>query len=194
MRNLICILFYFSAVTFQSFAQINTSNKKEHYKLIVREKVYIPDFKMKKYMAKVNEKDVRKLNEPLRALAAFYSALSSSSCKSVSDGQECDLTLALGLGKQGSTEHKDILRKWISPNFVLDVTLKQDCLLRPESSSHFNSYSFLEFIATQDTVKIYYRVVYFDAGNGSSHIYHDVAVIKNNKIDFIKLLGRAPKK
>ena len=50
----------------------------------------------------------KNLNEPIRALAAFYAAMGGSMC----DGENCELTTALGLGKQGSEIHKNLIKKY----------------------------------------------------------------------------------
>ena len=54
----------------------------------------------------INKDDIKKLTEPLRALAAFYSAMGGTMC----NDDECELTTALGLGKQGSDAHKILIK------------------------------------------------------------------------------------
>lgn len=100
------------------------------------------------------------LNEPLRAIAAFYAAMGGSSC----NGEECELTSALGLGRQGSEQHKKLLRDYFPGDKVAALLISQDCYLRPSGASTFSDYEYLTIRDAGDTVLIDYRLMYYNQG------------------------------
>jgi hypothetical protein len=119
------------------------------------------------YLAEINQKDIEKLNEPLRALAAYYSALWGSNCNR---DDSCDLTTALGLGKQNSVEHKELLKKWLPKDSVVKKMINQDCFVGISGANHFCDYDFLKFEQRQDTLIVNYQSNCYDTGGGSIFI------------------------
>jgi hypothetical protein len=110
---------------------------------------------------KINSSDISKLSEPLLALAAFYSGLGGSNCY----GETCDLTTALGLGNQGSSEHKNLISKWLPGDKAAKQLLAQDCYQRPSGASSFSDYEFLLLKQIGDTVIVNYNLMYWNRGN-----------------------------
>ncbi|XCI75269.1 MAG: hypothetical protein ABI045_00610 [Flavobacteriales bacterium] len=60
------------------------------------------------FVGKIYHTTIAQLDEALKALAVYYSASYGSN----SFNNSCDLTQALGLGKQGSEANKALIRKW----------------------------------------------------------------------------------
>lgn len=131
---------------------------------------------------KVNTDEVQKLDEPLRALSAFYSALGGTMC----DGEHCDLTTELGLGKQGSEKHKSLIRKYFLNDKVAEVVLKQDCYLRPSGASSFSDYEFLTITVLEDTIKVDYKLMHYDHGNIKWSKGPDLYIFKKGKFEKIR--------
>src|SRR4026209_1872029 len=105
----------------------------------------------------INFKQIRKLSEPLRAVSAFYSAMGGSYCS----GDSCELTTALGLGKQGSDAHKKLILKYFPNDKVAKTVIKQNCYLRPSGASSFSEHGYLTLSVTKDTLKVYYSLSYY---------------------------------
>lgn len=172
-KYLPAFLLVLNLLVFSCFQQ----EHKEHYVLIKMVVKQIPNFKKVK-VAEVNQNDVKKLNEPLRALAAYYSSLAGSNC----DQKKCDLTTALDLGLQGSKEHKNLLEKWFPNDSIVRQVLNQECFQASTSSSSFRNYNDLIFEANRDSVKIIYDVIKYDHGKSSIIKGIDKALLKNNEI------------
>jgi hypothetical protein len=95
MLRILLILFLSLAPVLFSTIKPDDPGKKV-YKLISLQKVNLPKFHTSGLMAIVDTINLKLIvrNEPLRALAAYYSSLADSNC----DGHTCGLTTALGLG------------------------------------------------------------------------------------------------
>lgn len=132
--------------------------------------------------AEINKIDVDRLNEPLKALAAFYSALAGNNC----DGKNCELTTALGLGSQGSNEHKEIIKKWFPNDPIAKTLINQDCFQASNGSSYFTNYNSLIFEVNKDTVIVKCSIMTFDHGKTSLQNGHNKAIIVNNETITIK--------
>jgi len=132
--------------------------------------------------AEINQKDIDKLNEPLRALCAYYSAYSGSGCDR--DGK-CPLTTALGLGNQGSDEHKKILIKWFPNDSIVQRMIDQNCFVGISGANSFCEYNTLSFEQRQDTVIINYSISCWNRGSGPQYKGYDKILIKDNQIIFI---------
>src|SRR5258707_15551593 len=65
---------------------------------------------------------IKKLPEPLKAVPAFYAAMGGTMCY----GDSCELTTALGLGKQGSEAHKSLITKYFSGDKVAELVVSQN--------------------------------------------------------------------
>jgi hypothetical protein len=111
----------------------------------------------------VNIAVINKLDEPLRAIAAYYSSMEGSNC----DGQTCELTTALGLGKQGSNAHLSLLRKWFRNDATAKQLIAQECYLRPNSASTFSDYVYLTIERIGNVVFVKYKVFFYSHGEES---------------------------
>ena len=114
-----------------------------------------------KKTSKVNNKLAAELPPKLKAMAALYSAMGGTDCLE----QECVLTTALGLGKQGSEAQKKMIQKYFPEDRVAKLILGQNCYLPPGSSSSFSNFLSLSFTVNRDTVKVNYRLAVYDHGN-----------------------------
>lgn len=125
------------------------------------------------------------LEEPLRALAALYAATGGSDC----DGENCALTTALKLGKQGSAAHKALIQNYFPTDTVAKLALAQDCYLRPSGASSFTDYAALSFGIQQDTVTVDYKLLHFNQGKTSwkqgpdKYIFHAGTFSRLNRTD-----------
>ena len=146
--------------------QINTS------KVILKNKV----------QGDINKAVIKKLNEPLIALAAFYSAMGGSRC----DGEYCDLTTALQLGSQGSKIHKDLIKKYFPNDKVAETVLAQDCYLRRSGATSFSDYEFLTLIDKGDTIIVEYNLMSYHRGEHKWTKGPDSYLFKDNKFKKIK--------
>jgi hypothetical protein len=107
-----------------SFLFLNFSQKKDNQKEFVLVELVskqIPGFTKKVKVAEINKSDIDKLSQPLKALAAYYSALAGTNC----DGNNCELTSALGLVARDPMNTKKLLK-----NGSLTIQLPKDYLLK----------------------------------------------------------------
>ncbi|NQD69906.1 hypothetical protein HP439_04110 [Sphingobacterium shayense] len=100
------------------------------------------------------------LPEHIRALAAFYSAMGGSDC----DGENCGLTSALKLGKQGSEQHKALIRDYFPGDKVAETVLDQNCYLRPSGASSFSEFAFLTIRDYGDSLSVDYELFQYNRG------------------------------
>ena len=158
--------------------------KEEQYRLFktVKQDYNLSGIKKKGLFTVINKSDVVKLNEPLKALAAYYAAMASSDFED--DGYS--LVNALNLGKQGSSEHKQLIEKWFPKDNVAKILLKQDCFQPAPGSSYFRFYNNLDFKVKGDTITINYVVGLYNHGKSSILKDTDIALIKNNEIIMLK--------
>jgi len=171
----------------QTRGQTNYINFHEQkYKLFKHTKTYSIKNKKGEYQTQINQEDIDKLNEPLRALAAFYSAYISSDCVDSFNQQYCDLTMALRLGEQGSNKHVEILKKWFPNESMIKNFINDNCHVTRPGSSLFNGYEYLNFIVKHDTIIISYKFFTYNRGLSNFFIVKDIALIKKDQIIFIK--------
>ena len=149
------------------FIMGTASDKPQIYKIIIKTKDVPGD---------IDTNVIKKLSEPLKAVAAFYSAMGGTMC----DGENCELTTALGLGKQGSEKHIELLKRYFSEDKVAKAAIAQDCYLRPSGASSFSDYQYLTISQTKDTVKVLYRLLIFSRGETSVIEGPDIYVLRNN--------------
>jgi hypothetical protein len=131
---------------------------------------------------KLNKAVVTALPPYLKALAAFYSALGGTNCMD----QECALTTALGLGKQGSDSQKSIIQKYFPDDKIARLVIGQDCYLPPNSSTSFSNFSSLNFVTIGEDVRVNYVLNVFENGNmkvinGPDIYLYKGQVFKNTK-------------
>jgi len=124
---------------------------------------------------KLNIPVVTGLPSHLKALAAFYSAMGGTNCMD----QECALTTALGLGKQGSDTQKILIQKYFPDDRVAKLVIGQDCYLPPNSSTSFSNFSSLNFVVYGETVRVNYALNVYE--NGSKKVINgpDIYTFKN---------------
>ncbi|RZK40167.1 MAG: hypothetical protein EOO61_06695, partial [Hymenobacter sp.] len=118
----------------------------------------------------------RNLSEPVKALTAFYAAMGGTMC----DGETCKLTTALGLGKQGSDRHKELIKKYFPGDKVAETVVKQDCYLRPSGASTFSDFEYLTITGHGDTLTVDYSLMYYNHGSSKSTTGPDTYLFKDN--------------
>lgn len=173
----------------QTISQDKAVAKNEQYKIIVRTEMPEPEkdpetgeLYSTEIPGEIDTMTIEKLNEPLKALTAFYSAMGGSYCS----GDFCDLTTALGLGKQGSDKHKSPIIKYFPNDKVAETVLKQDCYLRPSGASTFSDYEFLTIIDKGDTVVVEYNLMVYNRGEIEWIKGPDTYLFKDNKFKKLK--------
>jgi hypothetical protein len=114
-----------------------------------------------KQSGKVNKSLAARLPIHIKAMAALYSAIGGTECLE----QECVLTGALGLGKQGSDAQKALIKKYFPNDKVARLVLGQDCYLPPGSSTSFSNFLSLSITEHGNIVKVNYRLAVYDHGN-----------------------------
>jgi hypothetical protein len=134
-----------------------------------------------KKSGKVNNKLAASLPQEVKAMAALYSAMGGTDCLD----QECILTTALGLGKQGSDEQKALIKKYFPEDKAAKLVLGQDCYLPPASSTSFSNFLSLSIVVNQDMYTVNYRLAVYSQGNMKTilgpDIYHFSHHIFKNK-------------
>jgi len=130
----------------------------------------------------INANSVKQLPENLKALVAFYAAMGGSNCF----GDSCELTTALGLGKQGSEEHKALITKYFPNDSVAKLVVSQDCYLRPSGASSFSDYQYLTLVNLGDTVKVDYNLMTYDGGKSTFQSGPDIYLFADNKFTKLK--------
>ena len=143
---------------------------------------YVLIKKSKQIPGDINSSDISKLSEPLLAVAAFYSGLGGTNCT----GEECDLTTALGLGKQGSTEHKRIISKWFPRDKAAQQLIAQDCYQRPSGASSFSDYEYLTLEQSGDSIIVKYSLMHWSRGNTEYIKGPDKYLISGNNLTTLK--------
>ncbi|AZA54295.1 hypothetical protein [Chryseobacterium sp. G0201] len=137
--------------------------------------------KSKQTPGDINKADIDKLSEPLKAIAALYSGLGGSNCS----GENCELTTALGLGKQGSQAQKDLVKKWFSNNKAAEQLISQDFYQSPNTASNFSDYEYLTFEQNGDTITVNYDLLIYNHGQSTNIKGPDKYVIKGNIIETV---------
>ncbi len=114
--------------------------------------------------------DIKKLDEPLRALAAWYSAAGGTLCDSPNDSEFCGLTTALGLGKQGSEAHKALLKKYFYDDAAAQQFIKQDCFVRSDVSggTPLTTFEYLNFSRKGNFVTVNYAYHYLESADSET--------------------------
>ena len=102
----------------------------------------------------VYNSEIDSLPEHLKAMTALYAAIAGTNCCF----DFCELTMALGLGEQGSEAHKKLIMKYFPTYKVARDVLDQNCYLTPRGSSVFSEYDFLKIIEKSDTVVVNFKI------------------------------------
>jgi hypothetical protein len=173
----------------QTISKEKPVSKNDHYKIILRTEMSEPEkdpetgeLYSTEIPGEIDTTTIEKLNEPLKALTAFYSAMGGSYCS----GEFCDLTTALGLGKQGSEKHKTLIQNYFPKDKVAEMVLQQDCYLRPSGASTFSDYEFLTIIDKGDTVVVEYNLMVYNRGEIEWTKGPDTYLFKENKFKKLK--------
>lgn len=125
---------------------------------------------------------IAELDDPLRALAAFYAAMGGTNC----DGENCELTTALGLGKQGSDKHKALISNYFPDDPVAATVVGQDCYLRPSGASTFSDFEYLTVTTKGDTIQVDYRLMLYNRGGVTYTEGPDIYLLKDNRFNKIQ--------
>jgi hypothetical protein len=131
---------------------------------------------------KLNTTTITGLPSHLKGLAALYSAMGGTDCKE----QECELTTALGLGKQGSDAQKNLIRKYFPDDKVAKLVIGQDCYQPPSTSMSFSNFQSLSFTVKKDTVQVNYQLVILEHGNVKKISGPDIYLFRNQVFKNIK--------
>src|SRR5579862_1079436 len=134
------------------------------------------------YSGEINEKSINNLPEPLRALAAYYSGLGGSECLHDS----CNLTIALGLGKQGSDNQIKLISKWFKNDSAAKILILGRCYQPPDGASTFSNYTFLNFTLNGNIVTVNYLLMSYDHGTYYETRGPDKYEIKDKAIVVLK--------
>jgi hypothetical protein len=135
-----------------------------------------------KKTGKVNINTASHLPGHIKAMAAFYSALGGTDCLD----QQCVLTTALGLGRQGSDAQKNLIKKYFPGDKAAALILGQDCYLPPGSSTSFSNFLSLSISVNGNNVEVNYRLAVYDHGStkiidGPDHYVYSNQQFKNTK-------------
>lgn len=141
----------------------------------------------KYFNRKVHKGTIAGLPEPLKAIVAYFGVLYSTNCVSDSLGQRCELTEALGLGRQGSAKQTELLEKWFRNDTLVDK-LKRDWNFRvaEQGSNSFEELLSLKLFVSNDTVRVKIHDLYWRTGTSKFSKYTVTAVIKENSINFVE--------
>lgn len=127
-------------------------------------------------VVKVDNNTIKKLTEPQKGLLALYSAMGGSNCTN----ETCDLTTALGLGKQGSDLHKNMIKKYFPNDKRAQYIIDYNCYLRPSGASSFSEFDYLSILDREDTVTVNYTLYYVTGLEANTTNGRDVYIFKNN--------------
>lgn len=144
MKSIVRLFFLFILLLFHT-----TGQAQKTYTLI--------QYKSKK----LNKTIIAGLPVHLKAMAALYSAMGGTDCRD----QECQLTTALGLGKQGSDAQKNLIKTYFPNDKVAKLVIGQDCYQPPCTSLSFSNFQSLSFIVNKDTVRVNYLLSILEHGN-----------------------------
>ncbi len=122
------------------------------------------------------------ITEPIRAMAAFYAAMGGTLCTSDS----CQLTTALGLGKQGSPTHQYLIKKYFPNDKVAKAVLDQDCVLPQSGASSFTDFAYLTITHLGDTIQVDYNLMYYNRGKTEFIKGPDTYLFKDNSFKKLK--------
>ena len=120
---------------------------------------------------------VDSLPEYKKAIVALYSSLGGTNCYDL----KCDLTMALGLGEQGSDKHKNILKTYFPDDPLVKTIINGQFYISSSSSSNFSEYNYLSIVQKGDTIVVPFELMFYSHGDISTIKNRDIYVFKNNK-------------
>jgi hypothetical protein len=163
-------------------AQIsNEYRQKDSFELIKKDQKNI--YEQSSSVGDINQQDIRRLSEPLLALAAYYCGFGGSEC---GNNDSCKLTISLGLGKQGSRKQVELIQKWLGNDSAAKILIKQKCYQPPDGASIFSNYIYFNFKLQGNIVTVNYLLINYDHGKYYSIRGPDIYKIKNNHIEVVK--------
>lgn len=180
--GLITISFLFSACKRSSTVkehEKNPSAREQHEQEAVIKKYILID--SKNGLMSVNKEDLINLDEPLKALAAYYGASYGSDCFN----NHCELTEALNLGEQGSQEQKALIEKWFPKSTKLGRNPNGLYTLN-STGSVFEEYNMLSFERSGEFVKVEFSVTSFNHGESYVYEYEDHYKVTPSGIQIIQ--------
>ena len=124
---------------------------------------------------KINTALITRLPEYLKGLAALYSAMGGTDCIEL----HCELTSALGLGKQGSDAQKNMIKKYFPGDKVAQLVTGQDCYLSPSTSSSYSNFLTLSFTVNKNIIQVNYQLIVVDHGNAKKINGPDIYIFEN---------------
>jgi hypothetical protein len=124
---------------------------------------------------KINKTLITDLPGYLKGLAALYSAMGGTDCIEL----HCELTSALGLGKQGSDAQKNLIKKYFPDDKVAKLVIGQDCYLPPSTSSSYSDFQSLSFNVNKDVIQVNYQLAVYDHGNVKKINGPDIYIFEN---------------
>jgi hypothetical protein len=124
---------------------------------------------------KINSALINGLPEYLKGLAALYSAMGGTDCIEL----HCELTSALGLGKQGSDAQKNLIKKYFPDDKVAKLIIGQDCYLPPNTSSSYSNFQSLSFTVNKNIIQVNYQLTVVDHGNVKNINGPDIYIFEN---------------
>ncbi len=124
---------------------------------------------------KINSALIAGLPEYLKGLAALYSAMGGTDCIEL----QCELTSALGLGKQGSDAQKNLIKKYFPDDKVAKLIIGQDCYLPPNTSSSYSNFLSLSFTVNKNIIQVNYQLTVVDHGNVKKINGPDIYIFEN---------------
>jgi hypothetical protein len=124
---------------------------------------------------KINSALISGLPEYLKGLAALYSAMGGTDCIEL----HCELTSALGLGKQGSDEQKNMIKKYFPDDKVAKLIIGQDCYLPPNTSSSYSNFTSLSFTVNKNIIQVNYQLTVIEHGNVKNINGPDIYIFEN---------------
>lgn len=165
--------------------EIKPENKKYE---IIQKSYWIPSLmKDSIELGIIDSLTIQQLNEPLKALIAFYAAIgygTNSNCN--------QLVTRLGLGKLGSQQQKKIIRKYFPSDSVAEKVIKRNYPSKSTFNDTFSNYTYMTLFVIGDTIKVDYSLFYYQKGLigsydgiGGNSIGKDVYLYKENK--YLKL-------
>jgi hypothetical protein len=124
---------------------------------------------------KINSALISGLPAYLKGLAALYSAMGGTDCIEL----HCELTTALGLGKQGSDEQKNMIKKYFPDDKVAKLIIGQDCYLPPNTSSSYSNFTSLSFTVNKNIIQVNYQLTVIEHGNVKNINGPDIYIFEN---------------
>lgn len=100
----------------------------------------------------INNKLISSLGEAEKAILAYYCLEFNTSCM---DARHCKLTEALGLGEQGSSEHLNLVAKWLKDQETKDL-VKMGGRVTPNGAEPLAWFERITMLRDGNSVQVFY--------------------------------------